>query len=137
MCREFMIKKSISVKANAKINLALHVIGQRSDGLHLLDSIVAFPEFGDELIFENSDEVSLSISGPFGNHLLEHATHASNLVIKAANLFREQDNGVAIKLIKNLPIASGMGGGSSNAAITLKTLAELWNKKMPDFKDIL
>ena len=132
-----MKNKIISAKANAKVNLALHVIGQRSDGLHLLDSIVAFPEYGDELFFEEADELSLSISGPYGNQLSKETTDASNLIIRAVKLLRDKNNGVAIKLIKNLPIAAGIGGGSSNAAITLKTLSMLWKEKMPKLTDIL
>ncbi len=132
-----MEEKCLRVRANAKVNLALHITGQQLDGRHILDSLVAFPDFGDELYFEKADDLSLSVSGPFGNELLQENKSGPNIIIKAAQLIKEQDNGAAIKLIKNLPLASGIGGGSSDAAVTLKTLSRLWNKKMPELKDIL
>ena len=129
--------KIIQEIANAKVNLALHVIGQRLDGLHCLDSIVAFPNYGDELLFEKANEVSLTVSGPFGEQLLKETTKATNIVIKAAKLLKDNNNGASIHLVKNLPVASGIGGGSSNAAVTLQVLSKLWNKKMPNLDDIL
>ena len=132
-----MKNESVRVMARAKVNLALHVIGQRANGLHLLDSLVAFPEFGDELIFEKANDLSFSVSGPFGDELLKETASDSNIVIRAAKLLKENDNGVAIHLIKNLPIASGVGGGSSDAAITLQTLSRLWKKQMPKVEDLL
>ncbi|PQM61122.1 MAG: 4-(cytidine 5'-diphospho)-2-C-methyl-D-erythritol kinase [Rhodobacteraceae bacterium] len=132
-----MTNKVVHAKANAKINLALHVLGTRSDGLHLLDSLVAFPDYGDELIFEKSDHLRLSVVGPFGNQLLKDTSNLSNIITKAANLLKGHNNGVAITLIKNLPPSSGIGGGSSNAATTLKILSKLWGKKMPDLNNLL
>ena len=129
--------KIIQERANAKVNLALHVIGQRLDGLHCLDSIVAFPDYGDELLFEKANEVSLSVSGPFSEQLLKETSKGSNIVIRAAKLLKDSNNGASIHLIKNLPVASGIGGGSSNAAVTLRVLSGLWNKKMPNVDDIL
>ena len=129
--------KIIQERANAKVNLALHVIGQRLDGLHCLDSIVAFPNYGDELLFEKANEVSLTVSGPFGEQLLKETSKGSNIVIRAAKLLKDSNNGASIHLIKNLPVASGIGGGSSNAAVTLRVLSGLWNKKMPNVDDIL
>ncbi len=114
-------------KAPAKINLALHVTGRRDDGYHLLDSIVAFAETGDEIGVEEADSSSLEISGPFAEGL---ATDGNNLVIKAlalmAGRFDRQDSAVAIKLEKNLPLASGIGGGSADAAATMRALIRLW-----------
>ena len=129
--------KIIQERANAKVNLALHVIGQRLDGLHCLDSIVAFPNYGDELLFEKANEVSLTVSGPFGEQLLKETAKGSNIVIRAAKLLEDSNNGASIHLVKNLPVASGIGGGSSNAAVTLQVLSRLWNKKMPNLDDIL
>ena len=132
-----MIKNIIHVRANAKVNLALHVIGQRSDGLHCLDSIVAFPNHGDELLFQKANELSLSISGPFGKQLLQETTKVSNIIISAAKLLKDSKNGASIHLIKNLPIASGIGGGSSNAAKTIQALSKLWNKQIPNLDEII
>ena len=132
-----MTKNIINVRANAKVNLALHVIGQRSDGLHCLDSIVAFPNHGDELLFQKANELTLSISGPFGEQLLKETTKVSNIVISAAKLLKDSKNGASIHLIKNLPIASGIGGGSSNAAMTIRALSKLWNKQIPNLDEII
>ena len=121
--------------AHAKINLALHVIGQRSDGFHLLDSLVAFTQFGDVICVKEADNpsslVSLSIDGPFSNEL---QTGANNLVSRAALALgyqvsqkHEKPKPVEIKLTKNLPVASGIGGGSADAGATLLALWELWD----------
>ena len=114
----------------AKINLALHVIGQRADGYHLIDSLVTFAELGDVLSFSPGDEDRLAISGPFADVL---DAGADNLVIRARDLLRNaaRENGlatppVAIHLEKNLPIASGIGGGSADAAACLRGLMRLW-----------
>ena len=118
----------LKVQAPAKINLALHVTGQRADGYHLLDSLVTFTDFGDELTFVAADTDELTIGGPFAEQL--HGTE-SNLVIKARDALRALAAGrpcppVSIHLIKNLPIASGLGGGSSDAAAALRGLNEFW-----------
>lgn len=116
--------------ARAKINLCLHVTGQRTDGYHLLDSIVGFAEYGDVLTFEPADSVSLSISGPFGAGL---GGADDNLILKAARCFgKTAGQGAAIHLEKNLPVASGIGGGSADAAATLHGLSELWGLPLPD-----
>lgn len=126
--------------APAKINLALHVTGQRADGYHLLDSLVTFAGDGDRLTFSPSDADRFSVSGRFGA-LLSTETHdgpAGNLVVKARDLLRQALLGrgvatppVAIHLDKNLPIASGIGGGSADAAATLRGLIRLWNCAVP------
>lgn len=125
--------------APAKINLALHVTGQRSDGYHLLDSLVTFAEDGDELSFVAAETDSLTLSGRFGPALaLDPAGQDGNLVLRARDLLRAaleeagQRNGpVAITLDKNLPIASGIGGGSADAAATLRGLMRLWQGALP------
>ncbi len=120
--------------ARAKINLTLHVTGQRDDGYHLLDTLVSFAEIGDRLEFASSDRLELSISGPESASL--HAV-SENLVLRAANLLRSHigrpDLGAAIHLEKILPIASGIGGGSADAAATLRGLCKLWGV-IPDDK---
>jgi len=120
--------------APAKINLALHVTGRRDDGYHLLDSLVTFAEDGDELVFETADSDSFRVVGRFGTELSQD----DNLVLKARDLLRAaldahgQPHGqVAITLDKSLPIASGIGGGSADAAATLRGLLRLWKAELP------
>ena len=132
-----MKNKNLRVWANAKVNLALHIVGEHPSGLHFLDSLVAFPAFGDELIFEKAEGLSLRVTGPFSNELLGVNRDSTNLVLKAAQLLMESNKGVAIELIKNLPVASGVGGGSSDAAMTLQTLSQLWKKQLPSLEDML
>ena len=112
--------------ANAKINLCLHVTGQRSDGYHLLDSLVVFADFGDTLTFTNRDEFSLTIDGSFGVGLTEGA---DNLITRAAAQLG--GGGAHVQLTKKLPISSGIGGGSADAAAALRGLSDLWNVKLP------
>lgn len=127
--------------APAKINLALHVTGQRTDGYHLLDSLVTFASDGDRLALALSDADRFSVSGRFGAELSreEHEGTAGNLVLKARDLLRHAlaarnvaTPPVAIHLEKNLPIASGIGGGSADAAATLRGLIRLWDCAVPD-----
>ncbi len=134
-----VISAGIVEAAPAKINLALHVTGRRDDGYHLLDSIVTFAETGDRLTFAAAGEDGLTLSGRFGAALAaDPKGTGDNLVTKARNLLREalRDHGlktppVAIALEKNLPIASGIGGGSADAAATLRGLIRLWNADLP------
>lgn len=120
--------------AHAKINLALHVIGQREDGYHLIDSLVVFTQIGDVILIEEnptaSSLVNVTIDGPFSTSL---EMGANNLVSRAALALAyqvTQNQGkpkpVQIKLTKNLPISSGIGGGSADAAATLLALQEFW-----------
>jgi 4-diphosphocytidyl-2-C-methyl-D-erythritol kinase len=119
--------------ARAKINLALHVTGQRADGYHLLDSLVAFAEIGDTLRVESAEGLSLSIDGPMAASL---PASDDNLVLRAARLFGA-GLGAHIRLTKRLPVASGIGGGSADAAATLLALAELWSLPLPPPEAIL
>ena len=105
--------------APAKINLTLHVTGQRADGYHLLDSLVVFADVGDRVRVMPAEETTLEVTGPMAEGV---PADASNLVVKAAALF---DLPVAISLEKHLPMAAGVGGGSSDAAATLYAMAEL------------
>jgi 4-diphosphocytidyl-2-C-methyl-D-erythritol kinase len=114
--------------APAKLNLYLHVLGRREDGFHLLDSLVAFADVGDEVIVRPAVELSLAVEGPFAPALAGETT--GNLVWRAATTLAQRAGrlpAVAITLRKNLPVASGIGGGSSDAAATLMALAELWD----------
>ncbi|EHH07994.1 4-(cytidine 5'-diphospho)-2-C-methyl-D-erythritol kinase [Agrobacterium tumefaciens] len=118
--------------APAKINLALHVTGQRADGYHLLETLVTFTEAGDTIRIHDADADSFSISGPFGD-LLRAGDGGDNLVTRARDLLRDTlastgqpARPVAIHLEKNLPVASGIGGGSADAAATLRGLLRHW-----------
>jgi 4-diphosphocytidyl-2-C-methyl-D-erythritol kinase len=119
---------AVTRPAPAKLNLTLRVVGKREDGYHLLDSLVAFTEYGDVVEAVPADELSLTMDGPFGAALA--GDPAENLVLRAARLLAEAA-GVApragLRLTKNLPIASGIGGGSSDAAATLLALSDLWD----------
>lgn len=113
--------------APAKINLALHVVGRRPDGYHSLDSLVVFAAFGDmiEAVAAPPVATPLAIEGPFAAGL---AAGSDNLVLRAAMIFAAHYPGAAIpplRLEKNLPLASGIGGGSADGAATLRLLAAL------------
>lgn len=116
---------SVSAFAPAKINLTLHVTGQRADGYHLLDSLVVFADLGDR-ITARPGPLALTVSGPFAGDI---DTGPDNLVLRAAR-FAGVD--AALHLEKNLPVASGIGGGSSDAAATLRVLAEMAGARWPD-----
>ena len=120
---------TLSELAPAKVNLALHVTGRRPDGYHLLDSLVAFPRLGDRVEAEPAAGLSLAIDGPFARDL---GAGADNLVLRAALLLRGAATpGAALRLTKSLPVASGIGGGSADAAATLRLLSRLWHRPMP------
>lgn len=119
--------------ARAKLNLALHVTGQRADGYHLLDSLVVFADLGDGIAVEPAPELSLTIDGPMAAGL---SAGEDNLVLRAARLLGP-GRGAAIRLTKRLPVASGIGGGSADAAATLSALADLWGMALPDAGRVL
>lgn len=114
--------------APAKINLALHVTGRRPDGYHLIESLAVFTRFGDRIEIAEAEEDSFSVSGSFADDVPADGT---NLVLRARDALRaalpHASARVSIKLEKNLPVASGVGGGSSDAAATLRGLAKLWD----------
>jgi 4-diphosphocytidyl-2-C-methyl-D-erythritol kinase len=121
------VPKPVLVSAPAKINLFLHVGPKRADGFHALESLVVFARVGDELAFERADELSLTIDGPFAGAL---SSGFDNLVLKTASAladYAEVRKGAHMTLTKNLPVASGIGGGSADAAATLRGLTRLWN----------
>jgi len=112
--------------APAKVNLTLHVTGQRDDGYHLLDSLVVFAGVADQLGATVAPDLRISVTGPFAFGV---PTDASNLMIRAAEALRQVrgvTKGAALTLEKHLPHAAGIGSGSSDAAITLTMLAALW-----------
>lgn len=114
--------------APAKVNLALHVTGRRSDGYHLLDSLVVFADVGDRVTVAKADGLTLAITGPRAASL---SASDDNLVLRAARTFGHR-LGAEITLEKVLPVASGIGGGSADAAATLRALSRLWNIPLPD-----
>lgn len=126
-----------SVKLQAlsrvKVNLYLHIIGKRADGYHNLDSLVAFPEIGDEILVSPSNSINLKITGKFKKEL----DKKENLILKAIKLLKNRKMGADIHLIKDTPISAGLGGGSSNAAVTLKLLSKLWNVPLPLINELV
>lgn len=115
--------------APAKLNLYLHVTGRRPDGFHLLDSAVVFVNVGDELELEAADELTLEVKGEC-SIALAHEKPDNNLVFKAAKLLQEHygvKQGAHMQLYKKLPVGSGIGGGSSDAAAALRGLVKLWD----------
>ena len=119
------------MRAPAKINLWLNVVGRRADGYHLLDSLVAFADLADEIEASPSDRLSLSVDGPFAATLVDEA---DNLVLKAARLLAARAGvapRVALRLGKHIPVAAGLGGGSADAAAALRALIDLWRVALP------
>ena len=127
--------------APAKINLYLHITGRQGDGYHLLDSLAVFPDIGDRVIARPAPTLSLELAGPFAGDL---GAGEDNLVLAAARALAASGGGVpegvpggvpegvpgaALRLEKNLPVASGIGGGSADAAATLRLLARLWARE--------
>jgi 4-diphosphocytidyl-2-C-methyl-D-erythritol kinase len=120
---------SVRVFAPAKINLTLKVGRPRADGRHSLESVVAFADVGDWVLAAPDESLALELSGPFATEL---SAEGDNLVLRAARALAAHygvTSGARLHLEKHLPIASGIGGGSTDAAAALKALTELW--KLP------
>ncbi|HEY0270620.1 MAG TPA: 4-(cytidine 5'-diphospho)-2-C-methyl-D-erythritol kinase, partial [Sphingomonas sp.] len=118
--------------AYAKINLALHVRRRRADGYHDIETLFAFCADGDRLSAAPAGDLRLEIEGPFAAGL---SAGADNLVLRAAEALREAAGvtaGARLVLDKRLPVASGIGGGSADAAAALRLLARLWRVDLPD-----
>lgn len=114
----------VSEQAPAKINLFLHVGARRADGFHPLQSLAVFTAMGDVLDIEDAPSLSLTIQGPFARGL---DGEGDNLVLRAARALDSDPQGAQLTLTKNLPVASGIGGGSADAAAALRSLRRLWN----------
>lgn len=117
--------------APAKINLCLHVTGKLDNGYHLLHSLVVFADQGDEIEVKPARELTLAITGN-QQHL---AVNDSNIVLQAARLIKEKFSvrqGAEIILTKNLPVGAGIGGGSADAAATIRALLQLWKIELKD-----
>ena len=118
----------MQLKAYAKINWDLHVLGKRADGFHVLDTVMVNVSLFDTLTFEPSDTIKFTCSDA------TLPVDDSNLVVKAARILARESGinaGVRIHLEKNIPAGGGMGGGSSDAACTLKGLNKLWSLNWP------
>jgi 4-diphosphocytidyl-2-C-methyl-D-erythritol kinase len=114
--------------APAKLNLYLHVTGKRADGYHLLDGLAAFVDVYDVLTLSSASALDFAADGPFAPALAGDDP-VTNLVVRAARALGDavgRSPDVAFRLTKNLPVASGIGGGSADAAAALKGLAHLW-----------
>lgn len=112
--------------AYAKINLALHIRRRRDDGYHEIETLFAFAEDGDRLSATPADDIALVVTGPFGEGLCD----TDNLVIRTAELLKTHfgvKQGARVTLDKRLPVASGLGGGSADAAATARLLCRLWS----------
>jgi 4-diphosphocytidyl-2-C-methyl-D-erythritol kinase len=113
---------TVSLRAHAKVNLTLEVLGRRDDGYHEVASIVQTVGLYDTLTLEPADEITLECGLP-------EMTSPENLVLRAARLLREKagaGHGARIRLAKNIPVSAGLGGGSTNAAAALKGLNRMW-----------
>jgi 4-diphosphocytidyl-2-C-methyl-D-erythritol kinase len=119
--------------APAKVNLTLHVTGQRPDGYHLLDSLVVFADVGDTVTAQAADTLTLDITGPFAKGV---PSNAGNLMMRAARLL-DPKRGARLTLDKHLPHPAGIGGGSSDAAATLRMLSALWGCPLPTVSQAL
>lgn len=128
-----MAPAAVEAFAPAKINLALHVTGQRADGYHLLDSLVVFADVGDRITVHSAEALSLEVTGPREAGV---PGDAGNLVLRAAALLAP-GQGARITLEKHLPVASGIGGGSADAAAALRALARLWGRALPAAAEVL
>lgn len=115
---------SLTETAYAKVNLALHVRRRRDDGYHELETVFAFCEHGDVVTAELADTLSLTIDGPFAEGL----SATDNLIVRAAEAMGAT---ARVHLTKNLPVASGIGGGSADAAAALRVLSRLTGQPLP------
>jgi 4-diphosphocytidyl-2-C-methyl-D-erythritol kinase len=112
----------VKVFAPAKINLTLHVTGQRADGYHELDTVVAFADIGDWVTLYGSGPVGLDVTGP---EAVPELAGNDNIMWRTASRFWKPDMPLSMKLEKHLPMASGIGGGSADAAATYRGLLSL------------
>jgi 4-diphosphocytidyl-2-C-methyl-D-erythritol kinase len=122
----------LATRAPAKVNLTLHVLGRRPDGYHALESLVAFAGAGDTLTLAPGGALGLAVKGPTG---AQAGPIEGNLIVKAARALAERVEGLrwgAFHLVKRLPVAAGVGGGSSDAAAALRLLARLNDLPLDD-----
>lgn len=121
--------KSIEINSHCKINFGLNIVNKRDDGFHDIETVFLPINLADKLVFKVSESKSFTTN----NELLN--SEGANLVLKAVSLLEERFNrvfNISIKLEKNIPIGAGLGGGSSNAAVTLISIIELFRLELPD-----
>lgn len=122
---------NLTLLSPAKLNLMLHIIGQRDDGYHLLQTLFQLLDYGDTLHFSTRSDQQIRLSPS-----IDGVANDDNLIIKAARLLQSQPQssnrvcGADIQLEKILPMGGGLGGGSSNAATTLLALNQLWQLQL-------
>lgn len=129
--------KTIKVTAHAKANLTLHVVGQRANGYHELQSLVCLTEFGDQIYLSPAADFTFQVTGPYSAGI---PVDDSNLVVQAANFMAQKHSrslDCKIVLEKNLPMASGIGGGSSDAAAVMKALSKYWSVPLPNVDELM
>ncbi len=122
------LNKAIKFPAPAKINLFLHIVGQRDDGYHNLETLFQFLDHSDTITLITTEQPAIELLTP-----IEGVPNEENLIVKAAQLLKNKSNspfGVKISINKILPMGGGLGGGSSNAATILVALNTLWQCKL-------
>ncbi len=117
---------TLALRTNAKVNLFLRVLGRRPDGFHDVETILQSVRLADELVVTAGDELSVEMRVVDGNEF-ERPSLEDNLVWRAAQLAPEGARRVTIEVVKRIPVGAGLGGGSANAAGTLRALAELYD----------
>src|SRR3954469_2203936 len=120
-----IVTRLLTARAPAKVNLTLHVLGRRADGYHALESLVAFAAVGDTLTLEPDAALGLAVAGETADRT---GPAEVNLVLRAARALAERVDGLrwgTFRLVKRLPVAAGLGGGSADAAAALRLLARL------------
>lgn len=128
----------MKIIARAKVNLFLQITGKREDGYHLLNSLFAFTEFGDEITIQPADSLKLTIDGPYASCLSDTSLE-NNLSFRAGLLLKNHmgiQHGAHIHLTKNIPVAAGLGGGSADAAAVLRGLNTVWGLQLNE-KELL
>ena len=138
--------KPLSVFAPAKINLYLHVTDKLANGYHSLDSLISFADIGDDIIIEPAKNFQFEITGPFSGALkgndISAEPDSSNLAVKAVwalSRLTEKAPALHMRLVKNLPLGAGIGGGSADAAAALWGLLEYWGlpKNLSGLDDLM
>ena len=130
-------RKTIKVIAHAKVNLTLHVVGQRANGYHELQSLVCLTEFGDQIHLTPDVDFSFQVTGPYAAGI---PVDDRNLVVQAAKFMAKKHSKTLdcqIILEKNLPMASGIGGGSSDAAAMMRALSQYWSVPLPNADELM
>lgn len=117
----------MNVKAYAKINLGLHIVGKRSDGFHNIETVFHRINLFDEIAVRENDTIAVTV------HNSDIPTNNDNLCWKAVDLLRQTfhtTRGAEIQITKNIPVGAGLGGGSSDAAVILQTVPALWEMQL-------